>query len=99
MLAVIRRDVALLSEEEVPHLIKESSTAQVTKILRGDYNLKIARQDYFTSNQDQVRLRLIEGWLYQGCYCSSFNWNSVFTRFSNFFMVFFFSFFFLFNQK
>ena len=43
-----------LAQQQVPTLIRESAALQVTKILRGDYNLKIARQDYFTSNQDQV---------------------------------------------
>lgn len=53
-LALVRRDMAALAEDQLPPLLRDSSTLQVTKILRGDYNLKIARQDYFTSNQDQV---------------------------------------------
>ncbi len=53
-LGIVRRDVDLLSEKEVPALIKDSAAHQVTKILRGDYDLKIARQDYFVSNQDKV---------------------------------------------
>ena len=53
-LNVVRRDLSALSEHEVPALIKDNAASQLTKILQGDYDLKIARQDYFTSNQDQV---------------------------------------------
>ena len=54
-LSLVRRDVDLLTQKELPVLIKDSCTQQVTKILRGNYDLKIARQDYFIGNQDQVR--------------------------------------------
>ena len=40
--------------EELPALIKESAKLQVSQILKGNYDLKIARQDYFTSNQDEL---------------------------------------------
>ena len=52
--SLVANDLAQLAENQVPALIKDSAELQVSKILRGDYNLKIARQDYFTSNQDQV---------------------------------------------
>ena len=51
---VVERDVALLKEKEIPRLILDSTSLQVNKILCGDYNLKIMRQDYFISNQEQV---------------------------------------------
>ncbi len=57
-LGIVRRDVDLLSDKEVPALIKDSAAHQVTKILRGDYDLKIARQDYFVSNQDKVQQQI-----------------------------------------
>ena len=44
-----------MTEKEIPKLLEESKEATVTQVLTGDYNLKIARQDYFTSNQDKVR--------------------------------------------
>ncbi|KAL5021994.1 hypothetical protein ScPMuIL_001149 [Solemya velum] len=53
-LHAVRRDLAVLAEKEVPALIHESAVSQVIPILTGDYNLKLARQDYFTSNQGQV---------------------------------------------
>ena len=37
-------------------LVQELGKLQANKILRGDYDLKIARQDYFISKQDQVSL-------------------------------------------
>ena len=54
-LSLVRRDVDLLTQKELPALIRDSCTQQVTKILRGNYDLKISRQDYFIGNQDQVR--------------------------------------------
>lgn len=51
---VVERDVSLLKEKEIPRLILDSTSLQVNQILRGDYDLKIARQDYFISNQDQL---------------------------------------------
>ena len=54
-LSLVRRNVDLLTAKELPALIKDSCTQQVTKILRGNYDLKISRQDYFIGNQDQVR--------------------------------------------
>ena len=53
-LSLVRRDVAHLAEDQLPALLRDSASLQVTRVLRGDYNLKIARQDYFTANQDKV---------------------------------------------
>ena len=70
---VVRRDMCKLSEQEVPALIKENAASQLTKILQGDYDLKIARQDYFTSNQDQVspHLAWIACFRETGRYCAT----------------------------
>ena len=38
----------------MPQVISDSSASQVTKVLRGDYDLKISRQNYFISNQEKV---------------------------------------------
>ena len=51
---MVIRDLEVLSGDEIPGLIQESLSSQVSHILTGDYNLKLARQDYFISNQDQV---------------------------------------------
>src|SRR6218665_3430161 len=54
-LSAVNKEIGQLGDQLIPALIKESASLQVAKILRGDYDLKIARQDYFTSNQDRVR--------------------------------------------
>ena len=54
-LSLLRKESSMLSEEELPALIKEAASLQTNNILQGDFDLKIARQDYFTSNQNQVR--------------------------------------------
>lgn len=45
-----------MSEQEVPKIFQECKDAKVQQVLTGDYNLKLGRQDYFTSNQDKVGL-------------------------------------------
>lgn len=57
-LQVVVRDLEILSRDEIPGLIQESLSSQVSHILTGDYNLKLGRQDYFISNQDQVKFIL-----------------------------------------
>ncbi|KAK3601506.1 hypothetical protein CHS0354_027652 [Potamilus streckersoni] len=56
----VTRDLVRLAENEVPHLILDSKSSQVLRILTGDYNLKLARQEYFTNNQDQVIGHLVQ---------------------------------------
>ena len=43
-----------LGETQVPDLLQDMATLQISKVLHGDYDLKIARQNYFTSKQDKV---------------------------------------------
>lgn len=59
-LQMVVRDLEILSRDEIPGLIQESLSSQVSHILTGDYNLKLARQDYFISNQDQVIHPLVQ---------------------------------------
>lgn len=47
-------EIGELTEKALPGLVQELGELQATSILKGDYDLKIARQDYFTSKQDQV---------------------------------------------
>ena len=54
ILSVLQRDEARLVQHEMPRLLQDCAAAQVTRILRGDYDLKISRQDYFVSNQQKV---------------------------------------------
>ena len=53
-LSQVKMEIGELSEQVLPGLVQELGELQATSILKGDYKLKIARQDYFTSKQDQV---------------------------------------------
>jgi HAUS augmin-like complex subunit 3 len=41
-------------DTDLPPLLDELAVLQATPVLRGDYQLKLARQNYFTSKQDKV---------------------------------------------
>lgn len=43
------------SQDRLTALLQEMAALQVTRVLHGDYDLKIVRQDSFISKQDQVR--------------------------------------------
>ena len=47
-------DKSALLEVQVPALIDQCATNQSVRVLQGDYDLKIARQDYFIANQVKV---------------------------------------------
>ena len=53
-LSQVKMEMGKLTEKALPGLVQELGELQATSILKGDYELKIARQDYFTSKQDQV---------------------------------------------
>jgi len=46
--------LAFLLDTHIPTQVQEVASLQAVKVLHGDYDLKIARQDYFASNQNQV---------------------------------------------
>ncbi|XP_064625936.1 HAUS augmin-like complex subunit 3 [Lineus longissimus] len=50
----LKQELTTSAEDHVPRLLRESATSQVNRILQGDYDLKVARQDYFILNQDKV---------------------------------------------
>ena len=62
-LSALQREESVRSGEQLPQLVEQCANAQLTRILSGDYNLKIARQDYFTANQEKVSRcsRLLHG--------------------------------------
>ncbi|KAK7100825.1 HAUS augmin-like complex subunit 3 [Littorina saxatilis] len=59
-LSVTGAELRELAEGELAALVRELGTLQGTSILTGDYRLKLARQDYFTANQDQVIKYLVD---------------------------------------
>jgi len=48
------RDLAVLTDTKLPALMMDVASLQAVRVLHGDYDLKITRQNYFTSNQNQV---------------------------------------------
>lgn len=55
----LRARVLELGQTQLGALLQDMAALQVTRVLHGDYDLKIARQDYFTSKQDKVHLQLL----------------------------------------
>ena len=53
-LAASDRDLAFLADTQIPQQVRDVASLQAVKVLRSDYDLKIARQNYCTSNQNQV---------------------------------------------
>lgn len=56
-LAQLQSQTSELAEVQLPGLIQDMAALQVSTVLHGDYSLKLARQDYFTSKQDKVKLK------------------------------------------
>ena len=53
-LAELKEETSHVMDTELPSLLDELAALQATPVLRGDYQLKLARQNYFTSKQDKV---------------------------------------------
>jgi hypothetical protein len=53
-LAELQRETSHVMDTDLPPLLDELAVLQATPVLRGDYQLKLARQNYFTSKQDKV---------------------------------------------
>ena len=53
-LSELRSQIHELGETQLSELLQDMAAFEVSRVLHGDYDLKIARQDYFTSKQDQV---------------------------------------------
>ncbi len=52
----LQAQIHTLGQAELAILLQGMSVLQVTKVLHGDYDLKLARQDYFISKQNMVRV-------------------------------------------
>ncbi|EDV22559.1 uncharacterized protein TRIADDRAFT_58908 [Trichoplax adhaerens] len=55
----IRDDINTIQSTSLSNALKREARLIDTPILRGDYDLKIARQNYFTSKQDEVINKLM----------------------------------------
>ena len=49
-----KKAIARLFESELTPLLDQLQQLQSTKVLRGNYDLKISRQDYFLEKQNEV---------------------------------------------
>jgi len=58
-LATSERELAFLTDSQIPEQVKDVASLQAVKVLHDDYDLKIARQDYFTNNQNQVLFNVV----------------------------------------
>ena len=43
-----------LAKEQLPQLLRDMASLQVMRVLHGNYTLKLARQQYYLSKQNQV---------------------------------------------
>ncbi|XP_062514906.1 HAUS augmin-like complex subunit 3 isoform X2 [Corticium candelabrum] len=59
-LAELKEETSQVTDTEMTPLLDELATLQQTCVLRGDYELKQARQDYFMSKQDKVIFYLLQ---------------------------------------
>ena len=50
----IRHQMQLCVDTRLTSLLQDRNTLLVTQVLHGDYDLKLARQNYFTSRQYEV---------------------------------------------
>lgn len=55
----IKKHLVQINKETVPLLVKEDAELLNMPVVKGDFDLQIARQDYYTSRQDQICNQLI----------------------------------------
>ncbi|XP_054840291.1 HAUS augmin-like complex subunit 3 [Eublepharis macularius] len=56
----IKTHLAQINSETLPLLIKEDAELLNMPVVKGDFDLQIARQDYYTSRQDQICNQLLK---------------------------------------
>ncbi|XP_060099614.1 HAUS augmin-like complex subunit 3 [Heteronotia binoei] len=56
----IKKQLTQINNETLPSLVKEDAELLNMPVVKGDFNLQIARQDYYTSRQDQICNQLLK---------------------------------------
>ncbi|KAL8182014.1 UNVERIFIED_CONTAM: hypothetical protein K2H54_039830 [Gekko kuhli] len=56
----IKKQLAQINSETLPSLVKEDAELLNMPVVKGDFDLQIARQDYYTSRQDQICNQLLK---------------------------------------
>uniref|UniRef100_A0A670IHE4 HAUS augmin like complex subunit 3 n=1 Tax=Podarcis muralis TaxID=64176 RepID=A0A670IHE4_PODMU len=56
----LKKHLAQINNETLPLLVKEDAELLNMPVVRGDFDLQIARQDYYISRQDQICNQLIK---------------------------------------
>ncbi|KAH1170199.1 HAUS augmin-like complex subunit 3 [Mauremys mutica] len=56
----IKKQLTQINNEILPSLVKENAQLLNMPVVKGDFDLQIARQDYYTSRQDQVCNQLLK---------------------------------------
>ncbi|XP_077208244.1 HAUS augmin-like complex subunit 3 [Paroedura picta] len=56
----IKKQLAQINSKTLPSLIKEDAELLNMPVVKGDFDLQIARQDYYTSRQDQICNQLLK---------------------------------------
>ncbi|XP_006007055.1 HAUS augmin-like complex subunit 3 [Latimeria chalumnae] len=59
-ISLIDQQVEQINTENLPTLVRENAVLLNMPIVKGDFDLQISRQDYYTSRQDQVCNQLIK---------------------------------------
>ena len=57
----VRHQMQLCVDTRLTPLLQDRNTLLVTRVLHGDYDLKLARQNYFTSKQHEVYINIHTG--------------------------------------
>uniref|UniRef100_A0A8D0HK57 HAUS augmin like complex subunit 3 n=1 Tax=Sphenodon punctatus TaxID=8508 RepID=A0A8D0HK57_SPHPU len=56
----VKKLLTQINDETLPSLVKENAELLNMPVVKGDFDLQIARQEYYTSRQDQICNRLIK---------------------------------------